>query len=209
MRGHGVPNFPDPSASGGYSLGPGGTIEGAGGSVDINSSPVQAAYGHCRHLLPGGPSVSQLEQKVQQGQQREEQELPTLVKFAQCMRSHGVPGFPDPALSGQSAPASGKGPAINPSSPGFKAALQACRHLVPAGAHIFDQPVGRDAPAMRRAAARAAGWSRRCWSYSERGRELGGRSGRSGRMTRPGPGRGHRRRRRGRWSGRICRRLRR
>jgi hypothetical protein len=147
MRGHGVPNFPDPQGSEGYSLGPGGTIEGAGGSVDINSSQVQAAYGHCRHLLPGGPSVSQLEQKVQQGQQREEQELPTLVRFAQCMRSHGVPGFPDPALSGQSAPASGKGPAINPSSPGFKAAMQACRHLLPAGAHIsINQSAGTHRP---------------------------------------------------------------
>jgi hypothetical protein len=63
------------------------------------------------------------------------------------MRSHGVPGFPDPALSGQSAPASGKGPAINPSSPGFKAAMQACRHLLPAGAHIsINQSAGTHRP---------------------------------------------------------------
>jgi hypothetical protein len=136
MRGHGVPNFPDPQASGGYSLGSNGSIQGAGGSIDINSSPVQAAYGHCRHLLPGGPSVSQLEQKVQAGQQRQEQELPTLVKFAQCMRGHGVPSFPDPALSGQSTPASGKGAGINPRSPRFQAAVRACRHVLPAGAHL-------------------------------------------------------------------------
>jgi len=136
MRGHGVPNFPDPQASGGYSLGSNGSIRGAGGSIDINSSPVQAAYGHCRHLLPGGPSVSQLEQKVQDGQQRQEQELPTLVKFAQCMRSHGVPSFPDPALTGQSTPASGKGAGIDPSSPRFQAAVRACRHVLPAGAHL-------------------------------------------------------------------------
>jgi hypothetical protein len=136
MRGHGVPNFPDPRASGGYSLSSNGSIQGAGGSIDINSSPVQAAYGHCRHLLPGGPSVSQLEQKVQEGQQRQEQELPTLVKFARCMRSHGVPSFPDPALSGQSTPASGKGAGINPSSPRFQAAVRACRHVLPAGAHL-------------------------------------------------------------------------
>ena len=136
MRGHGVPDFPDPQASGGYSLGSNGSIQGAGGSIDINTSPVQAAYGHCRHLLPGGPSVSQLEQKVQEGQQRQEQELPTLVKFAQCMRSHGVPSFPDPALSGQSTPASGQGAGLNPSSPRFQAAVRACRHVLPAGAHL-------------------------------------------------------------------------
>ncbi|MGH3395630.1 MAG: hypothetical protein ACRDPO_13170 [Streptosporangiaceae bacterium] len=147
MRGHGVADFPDPQASGGYSLGPNGTIQGAGGSVDINSSQVQAAYGHCRHLLPGGPSVSQLEQKVQQAQQREEQELPAMVKFAQCMRSHAVPDFPDPALSGQSAPASGTGPVINPSSPRFEAAVRACQHLLPAGAHIsINKMVGSRKP---------------------------------------------------------------
>jgi hypothetical protein len=59
-----------------------------------------------------------------------------MVKFAQCMRSHAVPDFPDPALSGQSAPASGKGPVINPSSPRFEAAVRACQRLLPAGAHI-------------------------------------------------------------------------
>ena len=31
MRGHGVPNFPDPQASGGYSLSSNGSIQGAGG----------------------------------------------------------------------------------------------------------------------------------------------------------------------------------
>jgi hypothetical protein len=136
MRGHGVPGFPDPQASGGYSLPANGVIEGIGGSADINSSPARAAYGHCRHLLPGGPSLSQLEQKVQQAQQRQQQELPTLVKFAQCMRGHGVPGFPDPALSGPSTPPSGQGAGINPSSPRFQAAVRACRQVLPAGAHV-------------------------------------------------------------------------
>ena len=64
MRGHGVPNFPDPNASGGYTLTSSGSIEGAGGSsIDIDSSQAQAAYGDCRHLLPGAPSISQLEQR--------------------------------------------------------------------------------------------------------------------------------------------------
>ena len=70
MRGHGVPDFPDPNASGGYTLTSNGSVEGAGGSsIDIDSSQAQAAYGDCRHLLPGGPSISQLEQLVQQEQQ--------------------------------------------------------------------------------------------------------------------------------------------
>ena len=134
MRAHGVPSFPDPNSSGGYTLGANGTVNGAGGSVNINSSQVQAAYGHCRHLLPGGPSISQLEQKVQQAQQQEQKMLPALVKFSQCMRSHGVPDFPDPGLASHSPSASS--PAINPDSPQFQAAYRACQHVLPAGAHL-------------------------------------------------------------------------
>jgi hypothetical protein len=136
MRGHGVPDFPDPDASGGYSLTPNGSIEGAGGSsIDIDSSQAQAAYGDCRHLLPGAPSISRLEQIEQQEQQRQAQALPMLLKYSQCMRSHGVPDFPDIGGSGQS-PAPGNGAAINPNSLEFQAASAACQHLLPPGAHV-------------------------------------------------------------------------
>jgi hypothetical protein len=136
MRGHGVPTFPDPDASGGYTLTSNGSIEGAGGSsIDIGSSQAQAAYGDCRHLLPGGPSISQLEQDAQQAKQRQEQALPELLKFSQCMRSHGVPNFPDFGQSAQS-PGAGNGGAINPSSPQVQAALSACQHLLPPGAQV-------------------------------------------------------------------------
>ena len=136
MRSHGVPDFPDPAASGGYTLTSNGSIEGAGGSsIDIGSSQVQAAYGDCRHLLPDSPSISQLGQLVQQERQRQQQALPVLLKYSQCMRSHGVPGFPVPGGSGQS-PAPGKSAAINPSSPQFKAASAACQHVLPPGVSV-------------------------------------------------------------------------
>ena len=136
MHSHGLPNFPDPNASGGYSLTSNGSIEGAGGSsVDIDSSQAQAAYGDCRHVLPGAPSISQLEQLEQQEQQRQEQALPELLKYSQCMRSHGVPNFPDLGQSDQS-PAPGNKTAINPNSPQFQAASTACQHLLPPGAHV-------------------------------------------------------------------------
>ena len=135
MRGHGVPDFPDPNASGGYTLTSNGSVEGAGGSsIDIDSSQAQAAYGDCRHLLPGGPSISQLEQLVQQEQQRQEKALPELLKWEQCVRSHGVPNF-NLGLGGQS-PARGNSGAFNPNSPQFQAALSACQHLLPPGASI-------------------------------------------------------------------------
>ena len=132
MRSHGVPSFPDPSASGGYSLSPDGSLTGAGGSVDIDSSQAQAAYGDCRHLIPGGPSLSQLEQDVQQAQQAQAQALPLELKYSQCMRSHGVPNFPSP---GQATPPPGSSP-VNVNSPTFVAAANACQHLLPSGAHV-------------------------------------------------------------------------
>jgi hypothetical protein len=136
MRSHGVPTFPDPNTSGGYSLAPDGSLAGTGGaSIDVDSSQVQAAYGDCQHLLPGAPSISRLEQLEQQEQQQQAQMLPTLLKYAQCMRSHGVPNYPDPGQNDPSA-APGNGPALNPNSPQFQAASTACQHLLPPGAHL-------------------------------------------------------------------------
>jgi hypothetical protein len=68
------------------------------------------------------------------------------LKFSACMRSHGVPHFPDPEVSsgagGESVrihvtPSSG----INPSSPTFKHAQQACRAFAPVegGRHSGDR----------------------------------------------------------------------
>jgi hypothetical protein len=53
------------------------------------------------------------------------------LKFADCMRSHGVPNFPDPSAGGgiQMTPGSG----IDPQSPAFQAAQNACMKLMPSG----------------------------------------------------------------------------
>jgi hypothetical protein len=57
-----------------------------------------------------------------------------VLALAQCMRSHGVPDFAR-GLGSQS-PALGNKGAINPDSPQFQAALAACQHLLPPGAHV-------------------------------------------------------------------------
>ena len=52
-----------------------------------------------------------------------------LMKYASCMRSHGVSDFPNPIISGNSV-----GLEINPTiagSPDFKTAQAACQHLLP------------------------------------------------------------------------------
>jgi hypothetical protein len=134
MRSHGVPNFPDPDTAGGYAVTSNWSIEGAGGSsIGIGSSQAQAAYGDCQHL-PGALSIAQLERDVRQEQQAEARVRPEVLKWEQCVRSHGEPDFAR-GPGGQS-PALGNKGAINPNSPQFQAALAACQHLLPPGAHI-------------------------------------------------------------------------
>lgn len=51
------------------------------------------------------------------------------LKFAQCMRSHGLPNFPDPNSSG--ALQFGSGDGINPQSSQFQTAQDACKKYLP------------------------------------------------------------------------------
>lgn len=53
-----------------------------------------------------------------------------LVQYAQCMREHGVPSFPDP-VNGQLQLRVTKGGPLDPSSPQFQSAQQACKSLEP------------------------------------------------------------------------------
>jgi hypothetical protein len=50
------------------------------------------------------------------------------IKFADCMRSHGVPSFPDP-ISGAGFDFQSTG--INPASPAFQQARLACKEFAP------------------------------------------------------------------------------
>jgi hypothetical protein len=63
------------------------------------------------------------------------------IAHSECMRSHGVPGFPDPTAQGY-VELSGSDQ-INPDSPGFLRAQQICAKLDPVGGQstqtYFDQ----------------------------------------------------------------------
>lgn len=52
------------------------------------------------------------------------------IRVANCMRSHGVPNFPDPSHGGGGIQL---GPGINPQSPAFQAAQKICFKLLPGG----------------------------------------------------------------------------
>jgi hypothetical protein len=56
------------------------------------------------------------------------------VKFAECMRDHGVKGFPDPDASGElTIDGVLNGSSLDPSSPVWKTAVGACKDLQPPG----------------------------------------------------------------------------
>jgi hypothetical protein len=108
MRTHGEPDFPDPNSDGGFTITP-------SSGVDTNSTTYLNARKSCSSLLHGGTS----------GHSASPQLLAREIKFAQCMRTHGIPDFPDPnsdgGFSGQSS--------INPQSPTFQNAQSTCQRV--------------------------------------------------------------------------------
>jgi hypothetical protein len=125
MRSHGVPNLPDSATAGG-----GVTIQ-AGSGIDPASPAFQQAEKACRKLLPGGgPGGGRASAKVKE----------QMLQISECMRAHGVSGFPDPtssppsSLTDYSAAFGQKGSfiaipkTIDVNSPVFKQAAATC-HL--------------------------------------------------------------------------------
>ncbi len=101
MRANGVPKYPDP--------GSGGRLpKGDASAFDVSNSTYQAAQRTCQHLLPTSGSFDQLShQCIQDGDcppALVQQMLTADRRFAQCMRSHGVPSWPDPTLDPSGAP---------------------------------------------------------------------------------------------------------
>jgi hypothetical protein len=96
MRAHGVPSFPDPDNKGNY---PAVDPQRLG----VSSSQYQAAEQTCQPLLPTGGS---LEQQTNQclwfgdcPPALLQQVLDIERRYSQCIRSHGVPNWPDPTLN--------------------------------------------------------------------------------------------------------------
>jgi hypothetical protein len=70
------------------------------------------------------------------GSQKASSEQEAALKYAACMREHGVPKFPDPDANGGIAVKGGAG--LDPSSPQYKAADEACKKLLPRGGKQAD-----------------------------------------------------------------------
>ena len=115
MRAHGVASFPDPSAGGGLSV----------SKSTVSSPNFHSAQQACQSVAPGGTQGGGTPSPAVQAQ---------LLRFARCMRAHGVPNFPDPTFSGgsESIPLA----AGTSSSPQFQRAQQACQSQAPAGGKL-------------------------------------------------------------------------
>jgi hypothetical protein len=121
MRAHGVSDYPDPQVSG---SGNHGQIKISPGSANVGS-PAFGSAGHvCHHLLPlGGAPAAGGNGAEQQAQD---------VRYADCMRSHGVPAFPDPDHDGVfTLPAT-----VDEQAPAFVRATHACQNLEPSSLSI-------------------------------------------------------------------------
>jgi hypothetical protein len=135
MRSHGVGNFPDPDSNGRIKITSGVSKNGQKTGVDVNSPQFKAAQKACDKLLPNGgrPTAAQ--------QAKEQQ---AMLQYAQCMRAHGVPKFPDPKAGG--AFALGTKAGVDPNTPAFQAAQKTCQKLVPGGPEIASPRGDSDSP---------------------------------------------------------------
>ena len=137
MRSHGALGFPDPTSQ--------GTITVT--QAMLNNPQIKSAAPSCKNLLPRG--AVQLPAGLQRKLETQ------ALHYSACMRSHGVPNFPDPTIQNGSvgfrlsARASGPRPSGAPGSqssnsgpkasasgppampPQFQAAQRACQQLLP------------------------------------------------------------------------------
>lgn len=110
MRSHGLPGFPDPDPSGGF---------GSAGRSQQSNPDFAAANTACRHLLPAGARQNKIQSNSG-----------AFLRYAQCMRTHGVPDYPDPQ-PGVNPRTALQQAGIDPNSPQIQGAGRSCDHYLP------------------------------------------------------------------------------
>jgi hypothetical protein len=118
MRAHGIKDFPDPNSSGGIA------IQGhPGDDLDPNGARFQAADQACKSLLPAPPTSGS----------GKAQAAAEMLRYARCMRAHGIADFPDLNGQGELALSARPGGDLAPNNPQFQSADKACKSLLPGG----------------------------------------------------------------------------
>jgi hypothetical protein len=122
MRSNGVSQFPDPNASGKLTI----DAVANGSGLNPNAPAFKQAISACKDLEPAGFT----------GSQRSSQQQAAALKFAQCIRTNGVPDFPDPLPNGPLVDTNRIPSAAQPGGmSSLHAAMQKCREVA-AGAGV-------------------------------------------------------------------------
>jgi hypothetical protein len=119
MRSNGVSEFPDPGASGKFTI----DAVANGSSLDPSTPAFKQAISACKDLEPAGFM----------GSKRSSQQQQAALRFAQCIRENGVKDFPDPIPNG---PLVDTGRIPSAAEPGgmsiLHTAMQKCRDVAAA-----------------------------------------------------------------------------
>jgi hypothetical protein len=140
MRSHGVPNFPDPPGNG-------QVPKTSAQLLGVSGSHLQAAQIACQDLYPhnGGPggvltrdSLGQCEETGNCPQALVQAAMTALRTYARCMRSHGLPTWPDPTLDSEGRPGFNllRVQGFDPNSSQTSNVMQACYHVMPGGVPV-------------------------------------------------------------------------
>jgi hypothetical protein len=114
MRSHGVPDFPDQSSSSSVHI---------PANLNPNSSTFQSAEKACSEYWPAGTLSPAQTSQHNAG----------MLRFAQCMRAHGVTNFADPSVGPNGVDSFIPNPSIDTNSPTFQSARSACQGAQGAG----------------------------------------------------------------------------
>jgi hypothetical protein len=123
MRAHGVSGFPDPSTSqnGDNGFGIDGYNFNLPSTINAQSPAYESASALCGKRVGVGPSSGGGHALPAALKQR-------LLKLAECMRTHGVPNYPDPKFSGGGVSQGFDARSgVGPNSPAFQRAVKDCR----------------------------------------------------------------------------------
>jgi len=114
MRENGIPDFPDPEVDGGRI--------GIRMPEGVTKETADKASKACREFSPDGGKPRKADPAF----------TAKLRELAKCMRANGVPEFPDPSADGGIQLHRTKdGSGIDPESPEFRKAEEACRQFRP------------------------------------------------------------------------------
>jgi hypothetical protein len=117
MRSNGVSQYPDPTSRELQKV----TAQQLG----VSPSQFETAQTACEHLLPNSGHSGQTGTAT-------EAQLNGMRRFSQCMRSHGVPNWPDPSVNSQGTASFNLQGIPGLDSPQVTTAQHDCGHLRPA-----------------------------------------------------------------------------